>query len=354
MRRQGDSDRIDGGTDLIDAPGSTSCDPECPDGYVCEGGDCVPESDVDGDGVPSGQDCDDASASVGRMAERPCSSACSAGVERCLDGRWNPCTAPTDCDCTDGDAPRMVSCMECGMQRQVCDGGTWRDEGTCSGGGTCPMGDVEMGGTCGRCGVQARTCGVTCTWGAWSCSEEGECTPGAEEMSEEACGACNTGHRSRTRTCDGTCGWGAWSDFGACSGASTECAAGASDSESRACPGGCANQTRTRSCSSTSCTWGAFGSWSTCPTCGPVCGNGTCESGETCASCADCRYGHMGSGTGGSSCAGVPAETWRCVTTSVCGGPTSQVCRGGTWINFNCAPRNCSACRCSYSISCDQ
>jgi hypothetical protein len=216
------------------------------------------------------------------------------------------------------------------------------------------MGDVEMGGTCGRCGVQARTCGVTCTWGAWSCSEEGECTPGAEEMSEEACGACNTGHRSRTRTCDGTCGWGAWSDFGACSGASTECAAGASDSESRACPGGCANQTRTRSCSSTSCTWGAFGSWSTCPTCGPVCGNGTCESGETCASCADCRYGHMGSGTGGSSCAGVPAETWRCVTTSVCGGPTSQVCRGGTWINFNCAPRNCSACRCSYSISCDQ
>jgi hypothetical protein len=55
VRRQGDvREGIDGGTERIDAPGGGSCDPECPDEYVCEGGDCVPESDVDGDVVPSG------------------------------------------------------------------------------------------------------------------------------------------------------------------------------------------------------------------------------------------------------------------------------------------------------------
>lgn len=314
--------------------------------------------DVDMDGVTSEVDCDDSSASVGRMAERPCSSACADGVERCTDGTWAACTAPTSCDCTDGVAPRTVPCMHCGTQRQVCDGGVWRDEGTCVGGGPCSMGEVQMGGMCGRCGTQARTCDITCNWGAWACTEEGECAVGAMETESGSCGACGTGTNSRSRTCGATCSWGAWGAFGTCSGGTSgECTPGMVDTETRACPGGCANQTRTRTCATGSCTWGGFGGWSSCPTCGPVCGNGTCESGESCTSCgSDCGYGHGGSGSaGGSSCGGVPAETWRCVSSaSPCGGTVSQVCRGGVWVNFNCNPRACSACCGAYSTSCLQ
>lgn len=249
----------------------------------------------------------------------------------------------------------MVPCMHCGLLRQICDGGTWRDDGACGGGGTCAMGDVEMGGTCGNCGVQARTCGVDCRWGEWTCSEEGECAEGATELDAESCGACGSGTHERSRTCTGECRWGDWTAFGVCTGGGVgECAPGAVDTEMRACPGGCANQMRSRTCDATACTWGTFSGWSACPTCGPVCGDGACETGETCSSCSDCRYGHRGSGTGGASCAGVPAETWRCVTTSVCGGPTSQVCRGGVWVNFHCAPRDCAACVCAYTTSCRQ
>ena len=69
---------------------------------------------------------------------------------------------------------------------------------------------------------------------------------------------------------------------------------------------------------------------------------------------ADCRYGHGGTGENGDSCAGVPAETWRCVYSSRLGGYVSQFCRNGKWTNFNFNPRNCSACRCSFSLSCCQ
>ncbi|MCZ7683551.1 MAG: hypothetical protein M5U28_34155 [Sandaracinaceae bacterium] len=32
----------------------------------------------------------------------------------------------------------------------------------------------------------------------------------------------------------------------------------------------------------------------------------------------------------------------------------SQVCRSGSWVNFNFDPRDCSGCVCSFSTSCCQ
>lgn len=336
------------------------CDPVCAIDEVCVEGVCHPAtSDLDHDGVPAATDCDDANASVGSVSERSCSSSCGTGVERCTDGVWATCTAPTTCDCTDGEPPRTIACMHCGMQQQVCSGGVWTDSGLCVGGGPCSPGDVDMGGTCGNCGTLARTCMTDCTWGAWGCSDEGVCAATDVPQSEsQSCGTCGTGTQMRTRSCDATtCQWGTWSGWGTCSGGEMgTCSPGQTDMQTQACPGGCANQTRTRSCdTAASCTWGTWSSWSTCPSCGPVCGNSSCESGETCSSCSsDCRYGQGGNGNGGDSCAGVPAETWRCVHSSSLGGNVSQVCRSGSWLNFNFNPRNCGGCFCGFSSSCCQ
>lgn len=293
------------------------CEPRCDDTQTCVDGTCVSGVlDLDGDGVPAESDCDDMNASVGSSAERACDNSCGAGMERCTDGVWAECDAPASCECAAGSAPRTVACAQCGMQQQSCVDGTWTNTGSCTG--------------------------------------MGACSPGAVESRTSSCGACGEGTRTETRTCSSSCAWGSFTPVGSCSTAAT-CTPGQTDSETRACSGGCGmTERRTRSCSSSSCTWGSFGSWSGCSPCGPVCGNGTCESGETCAACADCRYGHGGNGNGGDSCAGVPAETWRCVYSSSLGGNVSQVCRSGAWVNFNFDPRGCSSCRCSFSLSCCQ
>ncbi len=304
-----------GGGGDVDAGMTVACEPPCRGTDVCRAGRCVPSGvDMDGDGVDASSDCDDANPSVGSSAERGCSSSCGEGVERCTGGVWETCTAPLTCDCVDGSAPRMLDCGMCGQQRQVCSGGAWVDDGACMGSGPCSPGDVDMGATCGNCGRQERHCGSDCQWGPWACVDEGECMAGATD--------------TETRTCTPACG---------------------------------GTERRTRTCGST-CTWGPFGGFTGCVACGPVCGNGTCESGETCSSCADCRYGHGGTGDNGDSCAGVPDGTWRCVTRSS-GGSVSQVCRndatrcGSTnpcWISFNLSPRDCAGCVCTFSSACCQ
>ena len=345
-----------GGDGAIDAgldAGVRNCMPACGAGQICRNGTCVSEStDADMDGTPVAMDCDDMDPAVAASAMRACSSACGAGMEVCTDGVWGPCDAPATCACAPGTPPRTVPCERCGTRQQTCEGGSWVD-GPCAGMGACEAGQTETGAACGMCGTERRTCNMTCQWDPYVCEGGGgTCTAGQTQTRTQACGACGEGTRTDTRTCSMACGWGDWAN-GSCVTAAT-CTPGQTGMETRACPGGCANQTRTRSCNTTSCQWNGFGDWTACPGCGPVCGNSTCESGETCASCADCRNGHMGSGTGGSSCAGVPAETWRCVTTTACGGPTSQVCRNNVWVNFNCAPQNCAACVCSYSTACCQ
>lgn len=302
VRRNGDG----GDVPRIDAQGPTEgCDPPCNGAQVCQGGVCVSAAgDADMDGVPSELDCDDLDPAVGQVAERPCSSACGDGVESCMDGRWAACTAPSTCECAAGSPPRELACERCGVQRQVCVEGMWMNDGGCMGMGACAPGTVESGGSCGMCGTQERRCGVDCAWQPMACLGEGECRAGEVQT------------------------------------------------ESRMCPGGCDTQTRRRECDS-GCGWGAWSAWSACATCGPVCGNGMCEAGETCSACADCQYGHQGTGTGGTSCAGVPAEHWRCVTQPGLG-VVSQVCRDGAWLNFNLNPRDCAACVCTFSTACRQ
>jgi hypothetical protein len=299
----------------IDGGATTGCTPACGAGEVCVDGRCVTQTtDLDEDGTPAATDCDDSDPEVGRQAQRLCTSRCGEGLIECTDGVWTECDAPTECACAIGDPPRDVPCGRCGTQRQVCTGGAWVDEGTCTG--------------------------------------EGVCMPDAIETRTAPCGACGEGTQVETRRCSASCGWGEWTS-GTCMTSAT-CSPGATDREERACGTTCGGtQSRTRTCSSSTCTWGTWSGWSACPTC-PTCGDGVCGGTETCSTCSDCQYGHLGTGENGDSCAGVPAETWRCVYNARLGGNVSQFCRGGVWTNYNFNPRSCSTCVCSFSLACCQ
>jgi len=273
---------------------------------ICRAGACVPiGEDADMDGVDAAVDCNDNDASVGSSYERECSSSCGTGVERCADGTWTTCTAPLTCDCGAGSAPRMLDCGMCGQQRQVCTDGAWVDDGACTSAGVCSPGEIGMGASCGNCGRQERRCGSDCQWTPYLCVDEGECAAGAVENDSRACTPACGGTESRSRTCTSTCSWGSYGDFAGC------------------------------------------------VACGDVCGDSTCDASETCESCSDCQNDHLGMGDNGDSCAGVPSETWRCVTRSS-GGLVSQVCRGGMWVSFNLSPRDCNACVCGFTLACCQ
>lgn len=250
---------LDGGMRQPDTDGgsSTSCEPACAGDQVCRDGACVAGgSDADGDGVPATTDCDDGDPAVGAMAERPCSSECGDGVERCTDGAWAECTAPLTCECAAGTAPRELDCEMCGTQRQVCLEGMWMNDGVCAGMGACTPGTVETGGACG-CGTEERRCGADCSWGDWACvgAGAGECAPGDTDRETRACGNCSTGSQSRTRSCDaGTCSWGAWSAWSTCVGGGT-CAPGDTRTGCDVSSTGAATGCGVEVCTS-SCTWG--------------------------------------------------------------------------------------------------
>lgn len=252
------------GIDSGDDPGV--CDPPCADGEMCSAGSCVPSTDSDGDGLDGTIDCDDADPTVGSVAERACTGACGEGVETCTDGVWSDCSAPTSCDCEAGAPARTIDCMHCGTQRQICSGGTWTNDGVCTGAGPCSPGEIGTGGACGNCGMERRTCGADCTWGAWACEGEGVCAAGATQDEMESCGSCGTGSRTRTRTCDATCGWGAYGAWGACEGGgSSVCTPGATDTQTEACGNcGSGSRSRSRTCDAATCDWGAYGAWSAC------------------------------------------------------------------------------------------
>jgi hypothetical protein len=153
-----------------DAPGH--CEPNmCPGDRVCVGGQCTdPSSDGDNDGVAAASDCDDTDPNVGAQAERSCQTECGSGVERCVDGEWQPCDAPTDCgQCEDGET-RTMPCGPCGEMTQVCEGSEWTD-GPCEEQGVCEPGRIEEGGPCGSCGTMQRQCTQQCTWGDFQCVE---------------------------------------------------------------------------------------------------------------------------------------------------------------------------------------
>jgi hypothetical protein len=349
-----------GGTDGARSDGGGSdggaCTPACLANEVCSGGVCVPSgTDLDHDGVDASVDCDDMSATVGRMAERTCSSSCGTGVERCTDGVWAACTAPTTCNCTPGEPPRMIPCAMCGMQMQVCDGGLWRDSGTCTGTGVCSMGTMDVGGTCGNCGHQSRTCQADCTWGAWACAGEGVCVAGTTDMGSQMCGTCGTGTQTRTRTCDtATCQWSAWTDWSTCAGGgSGVCTPGQTDTDTQPC-GRCnsGTHTRTRTCDVASgCNWGAWGAFGACT------GESGCVPGDTRTGCdldssgnptpcgvqtctASCTWGTACTLAPGAQCMSSRGTDFQCCTPSG-GGAGWQFCSATSCRWFACAAHSC-------------
>ena len=188
----------------------------------------------------------------------------------------------------------------------------------------CGDGEVCSGGNC-ECSPDHSMCGDVCVPAATAV-----CNPTIQDTNTEPCGVCG-GVRSQTRTCAGDCSWGAYGSWSACS--ITSCCGDGVCDGGETC-GDCAAD---------------------CGACGPVCGDGVCDSGETCAGCqADCSYGHLGDGSNGDPCPGVPAETWRCIYTASLVANVSQVCRNGAWVSFRTNPSDCSACVCSYSAACEQ
>jgi hypothetical protein len=306
------------------------CEPPCRAPERCVAGTCVPPSDDDRDGIDGRIDCDDHDPTVGAIAERSCEGPCGSGVQRCEDGVWEGCSAPTDCTCEPGAPARMIPCERCGVQRQICVAGRWQNDGPCTGSGPCSPGDIGTGGACGNCGVERRTCGMDCSWGPWACEGEGVCAAGTTQTEMQSCGACGTGTQIRTRTCRADCSWSEWSPWGTCvSGGSGLCTPGETQTETRAC-GNCmlGTQTRTRTCDPTTCSWGAWSAWSTCSG-GGACAPGDmrpCPNGDPCGvqvCTTSCTWPTACTPSPGSEClrirpgtSGPPGNNYRCCTRS--------------------------------------
>lgn len=136
--------------------------------------------DEDGDGIPTGRDCNDADRSVGTTGDRPCSTMCGSGVEACAEGVWGACSASTDCLCTMAGATRAAACGNCGMQMETCTSGRWTATSGCIGQG-CMPGAVETE-TGSQCFERQRICSAECAWSDWEVTRPaGPCVPGACE-----------------------------------------------------------------------------------------------------------------------------------------------------------------------------
>ena len=283
---------VEGSCQPVDPCADVACEP----GDVCVEGSCVNDRlDADGDGYPARSDCDDHDPDIHPGTERPCSTDCGEGQERCEpNGRWSECSAPTDCRCQPGQE-RREPCRNCGERLRRCtDRGTWgilgpcQNEQECEPGSTLlePCGDTaacgqaericddrcrwgdqsdcrvnsecEPGGTlsevCGLCGVRTQVCSDACLWDAFgACEGEGPCSPGDTSVARP-CGECGG---SQTQTCGNDCRWEPWS---ACQEpGNVECAPGEADWRSCNCLEAAVGESRL--CQD-SCTWGP---WEGCP-----------------------------------------------------------------------------------------
>ena len=337
-----------------DLSSPSECDPVCAPPEMCVAGACVnPGVDADSDGVNAASDCDDTNGAIGRMAERVCTGPCGSGVEQCTDGVWGSCSAPTECDCVEGDPDREIACPGCGTQRQVCMGGSWVDDGSCTTSGDgCNPGETRGGTACGMCGTAREICDLSCSWQAGACEgESGECAPGTTDEQMETCGGCGDGTRTRTRSCGAGCTWGTFGAWGSCSAGtgSGECTPGMSQTDTQAC-GNCGTRSRTRTCDS-GCSWGA---WSSFGSCG---GQGTCAPGAT----SNCTGARSGSGcvhrvcTGScewSGCQLKPGNACDWTTDDGRTGSRYRCCGGSAWqfcldtCQWSTACAACTGCSC--------
>lgn len=153
-------------------------------------------ADRDLDGIPDPQDCDPDVDTVGVMGERPCANLCGAGLERCSDGIWGACSAPTECLCDTPGATRVGTCGMCGMQGQRCEGGRWMATSACLGEGECVAGTSERM-ELPYCEVHERLCGSTCNWLPWDVVTPMGCRPDFGDCDR----ATEIGHYCRASDC---------------------------------------------------------------------------------------------------------------------------------------------------------
>jgi hypothetical protein len=164
-------------------PDPNECYPPCPEGQICDHGECKTTGnpdDKDGDGWLDEDDCNDLNREIHPGA-----------IEYC-DGIDNDCDMLTDEDCAPCSDGTTVNCGtdlgECTPGTQTCTGGTWE---VCSGVGpqieACDGKDNDCNGliddkVCPCSAGDQYPCGVNegiCTEGVQNCNTEGfftECT----------------------------------------------------------------------------------------------------------------------------------------------------------------------------------
>lgn len=217
---------------------------ECPEGVVCRNRFCLPEDlDLDGDGAPARDDCDESDPRVfpgapedcnlrdddcdgpsdEGLSSRMCSSACGGGSERCEAGRWSGCNAvmpmAETCDGTDEDCDSMVdeglvqACSTaCGSGMEICIGGMFRN---CSARApvaeTCDNTDQDCDGRTDE-GV-TRMCSSICGGGTETCVGGSFVNCSARQPTSETCEGSDQDCDGRideglARACNTACGSG--------------------------------------------------------------------------------------------------------------------------------------------------
>ncbi len=100
------------------------------------------------------------------VEDRPCTTDCGSGMERCEGGEWY-CSAPAACECSPAGAEDEEVCGRCGTRSRTCeDDMTWSDWSPCVGDHDCPVvcGDsvCEGGETCTSCEADCGRCPAGC------------------------------------------------------------------------------------------------------------------------------------------------------------------------------------------------
>lgn len=242
------------GCSTTEAQDSSEChrNEHCEPGQRCDGQRCVPDRRPDSGATPGERCRGDGDCPNGRCVEgecfantcaegqeRPCSTACGEGVERCRGGVWRPCTAraPTleicgngvddNCDgridedcggCHPGDERPCRT--ECGTGVERCVDGQWygctapRVRPEICGNGVDDNCDGQIDEGCDGCREgEARACETACGQGTEHCVEGSWRGCDAPMPSEEICNGLDDDcdgqiDEDTVRDCSNACGSG--------------------------------------------------------------------------------------------------------------------------------------------------
>jgi hypothetical protein len=217
-------------------------------------------------------DCDGSiDEKCGCQADVPCQTGCGPGVQPCVGGVLGACNAPQPlvevCNGKDDNCNGLVDenvvqgcASECGPGESVCLGGSF---GPCQPLNSCATScgnkscDGSSGETCQNCPQDCGACPVVCGDGVCQAGETCQSCP--QDCKAPLAGqACSTG-------LPGVCNQGLVNTCGACVGVNQPAAEVCGDGLDNNC-----NNLVDDGC-------------------GPVCGNGSCEAGESCQTCQDCK-----------------------------------------------------------------